>query len=134
MTRYIDSSALVKRYVDEPGSDAGRRLLLEDPDWVTANHTITEVVRTLHRVLDERSFEEARDALERDWGRTIVVALDDSLCRRAGVLATLTGARTLDALHLAAAERVGGRSLAFLTFDVRQAAAARTLGLPVIGG
>jgi len=133
VSRYVDSSALLKRYVDEPGSDVGRRLLLEDPEWVTANHCFPEVLRALHRVLYERAFEEARAAFERDWRRTLVVTLDDALCRRAGALATLTGARTLDALHLAAAERAGGRALPFLTFDLRQAAAARAMGLPVLG-
>jgi predicted nucleic acid-binding protein len=41
--------------------------------------------------------------------------------------------RTLDALHLAAAQRVGGPAMPFLTFDLRQAQAARSLGLTVVG-
>jgi predicted nucleic acid-binding protein len=45
----------------------------------------------------------------------------------------MAGARTLDALHLAAAERAGGRSLPVLTFDVRLAEAARRLGFAVLG-
>jgi predicted nucleic acid-binding protein len=45
----------------------------------------------------------------------------------------MTGARTLDALHLAAAQRIGG-AVPFVTFDVRQAQAARTLGLVVLPG
>jgi predicted nucleic acid-binding protein len=51
----------------------------------------------------------------------------------AAAIAELTGARTLDALHLAAAQRVGGPAVPFLTFDVRQARAARGLGLTVVG-
>jgi hypothetical protein len=38
-----------------------------------------------------------------------------------------------DALHLAAAVRVGGVGTPFLTFDARQAQAARALGLAVLG-
>ncbi len=45
----------------------------------------------------------------------------------------MTGARTLDALHLAAARRVGGTQLAFVTFDIRQAQTARALGFAVVG-
>jgi predicted nucleic acid-binding protein len=41
--------------------------------------------------------------------------------------------RTLDALHLAAAERAGGGTLVFVTYDIRQAQAARSLGWPVLG-
>jgi predicted nucleic acid-binding protein len=51
----------------------------------------------------------------------------------AAAIAELTGVRTLDALHLAAAQRVGGAAVPFLTFDVRQAQAARGLGLTVVG-
>jgi predicted nucleic acid-binding protein len=46
----------------------------------------------------------------------------------------LTSARTLDALHLAAAQRLGGSSIGFVTFDLRQAQAARTLGMTVLPG
>src|SRR5690606_11879328 len=62
VTRYVDTSALVKRYVDEPEAAAARRLLLADTTWVTATHTIVEVYRTLHRRLD---------------GTELGVALDD---------------------------------------------------------
>jgi predicted nucleic acid-binding protein len=51
----------------------------------------------------------------------------------AAAIAESTGARTLDALHLAAARRAGGPVVAFLTFDVRQAQAARALGFTVVG-
>ena len=41
-------------------------------------------------------------------------------------------ADVLDALHIAAARRAGDRTV-LLTFDIRQAQAARTTGLTVIG-
>jgi len=44
-----------------------------------------------------------------------------------------TGARSLDALHLAAADRAGGRSVPIVTFDIRLGHAARSLGFTVIG-
>lgn len=133
MTRYVDTSALVKRYVEEPDAAAARRLLLADPQWVTANHTITEAWRALHLRLSGTELGVALDDLARDWARTLVVRLDHDLCRRAGELAVMTGGRTADALHLAAAERVGGTSVPFLTYDVRQATAARALGWFVLG-
>jgi uncharacterized protein len=54
-------------------------------------------------------------------------------CDTAAGIAELTGVRALDALHLAAAQRIGGAAVPFLTFDVRQAQAARSLGLTVVG-
>lgn len=133
MSQYVDSSALVKRYVNEPDTAEARALLLADTEWVTANHTYPEVYRTLARRLSERDLPEALAMLDDDWHRMIVVSLDDEVCRRAGLIATVTGTRTLDALHLAATERAGGHALPFLTFDIRQAVAARSLGFPVLG-
>jgi predicted nucleic acid-binding protein len=62
-----------------------------------------------------------------------VVELDETTCGIAADLAELTGARTLDALHLAAANRAGKGALTLLTFDIRQAQAARAVGLTVVG-
>jgi predicted nucleic acid-binding protein len=62
-----------------------------------------------------------------------VVELDETTCEIAADLAELTGARTLDALHLAAANRAGKGALTLLTFDIRQAQAARAVGLTVVG-
>jgi predicted nucleic acid-binding protein len=133
VTLYVDSSAWLKRYLDERGSDDARRHLAADPGWVTANHTYTEVYRLLRIADPDDLFAHDVEALEDDWRRTVVVALDDALCRRAAMLATVTRTRSLDALHLAAAERAGGPSVPLLTFDVRLATAARSLGFTVLG-
>lgn len=133
MTLYVDSSALAKRYVAEPDSDAAEALLLSDTDWITANHTYVEVILALDRRLEEPDTHTAIAGFERDWERVFVVALDDALCRRAAVLGSITRCRTLDALHLAAAERAGGRALPVVTFDLRLAQAARALGFSVLG-
>ena len=133
MTLYVDSSALAKRYVDEADSDHAESLLLSDTSWVTANHTYVEVCLALHRLLGEEEGRIARAGFERDWRRILVVALDDPVCRRAAALGTMTGSRTLDALHLAAAERAGTRSVPIVTFDLRLAQPARSLGFTVLG-
>lgn len=133
MTLYVDSSALIKRYVSEEGSDQTEATLLADPMWVTANHTFVEVTLAIHRRLGEHERRIARAGFEADWRRTFVVTLDDVVCRRAAELGVVTGARSLDALHLAAAERAGGRSVPVITIDVRLGHAARSLGFVVIG-
>jgi predicted nucleic acid-binding protein len=133
VTLYADSSALIKRYVAEEDSDQAEAVLLADPEWVTGRHTLVEVRLALHRRLGEAERTVASVAFDRDWQRTFVVSLDDAVCRRAAELGVATGARSLDALHLAAAERVGGRTIPIITFDVRLATAARALGFGVIG-
>lgn len=133
MTLYTDSSALIKRYVAEDDSHAAEAVLLADPDWVTGRHTFVEVMLAIHRRLGDAERGVASASFQRDWQRTFIVALDEVVCRRAAELAIATEARSLDALHLAAAERAGGRSLPILTFDVRLATAARALGFGVLG-
>ncbi|GMV40070.1 MAG: hypothetical protein AMXMBFR64_17860 [Myxococcales bacterium] len=130
---YVDTSALLKRYVDEPDSPSAEHTLLRDPEWVTARHTVVEVRRNLARLLAEPALTAALDAFQADWARMNVVELDETTCESAAAIAASTGARSLDALHLAAAMRVHGPELTFLTFDRRQAQAARALALTVAG-
>lgn len=132
MTLYVDSSALLKRYLEEDDSDHFAEILGADHDWVCARHTRVEVRRTLARELDPDDVAEARTQFEADWNAT-QIELDETLCELACDFAEATGARTLDALHLAAAHRVGGGGLAFLTADLRQAQVARSLGWTVLG-
>ena len=133
MTLYLDSSALIKRYIREPGTREVARLLELDVRWVAANHGYTEVAINLRRRLVEADVGPAASLFEEDWARILVVDVDDQLCHRAGDLGVEHGLQTLDALHLAAAERAGGPELTFVTFDTRLAGAARALGFPVAG-
>ncbi len=133
MTLYTDSSALLKRYVDESGSVAADELLRSDPVLATGRHTVVEVRRNLSRLLDGPELHTARNAFASDLAALAIVELDSTTCEGAATVAEVTGVRTLDALHLAAAQRLGGAALQFLTFDVRQAQAARSLGFTVLG-
>ncbi len=132
MSLYVDSSALLKRYIDEPDSGAANALLASDPSLLTGRHTIVEVRRNLARLLDERDATAAKAAFLEDITAFGIVELDGVTCDAAADIAELTGARTLDALHLAAARRIGGAAVPFVTFDLRQAQAARIVGLAVL--
>lgn len=133
MALYVDTSALLKRYVDEPDSDVCERHLLSDPVWLTGRHTLVETRRNLLRLLATDELAVARSQLAADWKRLHVIELDELTCEIAADVAEATGARSLDAMHLAAASRVGKTGLALLTFDIRQAQAARQLGFTVVG-
>ena len=133
MSLYVDSSALLKRYVDEPDSDVADSLLRSDSSLLTARHTIVEVRRNLTRLVAGRELASARSAFARDLEVLSIIELDEVTCDGAAQIAEVTGVRTRDALHLAAAQRIGGPAVPFLTFDVRQAQAARALGLTVVG-
>jgi len=133
MTLYVDTSALLKRYISEEDSALFDDYLMSDPMWISGRHTEVEARRDLARLLEDRSLSLAQHAFRDDWERTNVVELDATVCGIAADIAEITQARTLDALHLAAAQRVGGGNLPFLTADIRQARVARDLGWTVIG-
>ena len=133
MTLYVDSSALLKRYVEEPDSPAADLFLGGDTALLTGRHTIVEVRRTLARLVAQGDLAAARSAFAQDLRSFSIVELDEVTCETAAAIAELTGARTLDALHLAAAQRIAAPGVSFLTFDLRQAQAARSLGLAVVG-
>ncbi len=59
--------------------------------------------------------------------------LTGDVCEAAAKIAEVTGARTLDSLHLRATREAGGDALPFVTFDLRQAQIARSLGWIVLG-
>jgi predicted nucleic acid-binding protein len=132
VTLYADSSALLKRYIDEMDSPRAVELLDSDPQLVTGRHTVVEVRRNLARLLAGSSLSAARAAFAADLAAFAIVELDAATCELAATIAEQSGARTLDALHLGAARRLG-LGLTFLTFDVRQAQMARSLGLTVVG-
>jgi predicted nucleic acid-binding protein len=130
---YLDSSAVLKRYIDEHDSSRYNAIFASDTIWLTCRITWVEVWRNVGRRLPPSEATVARGALRADWQRLTVVEVDADLAEDAGRLADLTGSRSLDALHLAALERVGPAGIALVTADLRQAQAARALGWAVLG-
>lgn len=133
MTTYVDASALMKRYVDEPDSTVAERWLDADAVLVTSWITLVEVRRNLARLLTGAALTSARTQLDRDLDAFALVSVDEVVCRAAADIGEVLGARSLDALHLASAQRLQVAGLVFLTFDLRQAQAARSLGFMVAG-
>lgn len=130
---FLDTSALVKRYVKEAGTDLVVRRMDEDRDWAASVMARTETEITLCRLgfrPDEHS--DIWQRLREDWDRCHVVPVDAACLGRAAEIGCDHGARTLDAVHLAAADRLPG-PLVLLTFDRRQADAARSMHFAVEG-
>jgi len=122
---YLDSSALVKLVVRERESTALRTYLRREPERLSCALARTEVLRAV-RPLGPAAVEMARRLL-----RSIdLVRLDDALLDAAGMLEPLT-LRSLDAIHLAAAQLVAPALRAVVTYDRRMAKAAASLGFSV---
>jgi len=86
---------------------------------------VVELVRAVAR-RSPGSMDQARSVLQ----LLEFVELSRDLAERAGGLEA-AGLRSLDAIHLASALAVGDELDAFVTYDARQADAARSLGLTV---
>jgi predicted nucleic acid-binding protein len=124
---YLDSSAVVKLVVEEPGSDELRALLASRPDAaVSCDLVRTEVLRASRRH-SAAALQMARRVLE-----TIeIVGLAAATYDRAGVIEP-EELRSLDAVHLASALELHGDLDGIVTYDARLAGAAQRLGLPVL--
>jgi predicted nucleic acid-binding protein len=123
---YLDSSALVKLVVVEPQSRALRAYVRRDPDRVSCALARTEVLRAV-RPIGPLALEAARRLLR----RVHLVRVDDALLDAAGMIEPAT-VRSLDAIHLAAAQLVAPSLTALVTYDRRMADAAASLGLSVV--
>lgn len=129
---YVDSSALLRRYVRAPGSALVLDTMRRHPDWCASTLCRTETQLALRRA--SAYAEQQRrlwSALQADWDAFWVVPLDGRALARATELGAAFGLRTIDALHLASADRLP-RPAAYLTFDRRQIPAAAALGLEVV--
>ncbi|CAB4563781.1 MAG: PIN domain-containing protein [Actinobacteria bacterium] len=133
MTLYADSSALLKAYVDEPDSDVAVAHLQSDDVLVSSWVTVVEVRRNLSRLLTGPARRAALSSFESDIDAFALVVAGEEVCRAAGRIGEVLGVRSLDAIHLASAQALQIPTLSFLTFDLRQAQAARSLGFAVLG-
>lgn len=122
---YLDASAALKLVVEEPESAALAQLLDANvSDLVACLLLETEMRRAAQRVpaLTQQMVSELLESVS-------LYELPASLFQEAGLLPG-SGLRSLDALHLAAAIRMGVDGV--LTFDRRMADAARELGVPLV--
>ncbi|HQV58547.1 MAG TPA: type II toxin-antitoxin system VapC family toxin [Ilumatobacteraceae bacterium] len=133
MVAYVDSSALLKRYVTEADSSIAQAVLEVDKVLATSWITTVEVRRNLARLLDDADLTAARRQAEADFDQLALISCDGAVASLASDIAERYGVRSLDAVHLASAKRLLVSDLAFITFDLRQAEAARRLGLRVVG-
>jgi predicted nucleic acid-binding protein len=126
---YTDASALVKLVRDEPESRT-LRSFLGDADLVSCELVLTEVPRAIRRAAadDPRL---ALDLLMDRAGELIdrigLSPVTRTLLLAAGALSE-PALRVLDAIHVAAAIDLSPLD-GFVTYDERQAAAARLAGL-----
>ena len=129
---YVDTSALLRRYLAAP-----HRLIVTDameasPVWVASTLTRTETLLALQQVAPSPEQLSSLWALVRgEWDAFWEVPIDQRCLNRAVDIGGQFGLGTVDALQLAAADRLP-RPARFLTFERQQIPAATDLGFEVI--
>ena len=127
----LDSSALLARYLGGPARQIVLDAMAGDEDWCASALALSEVLALIERA---STLETERDALRRavrdDWERINVVPVDQVCLDRAAEIGRTQPVRTVDAIHLAAADRLP-KPITFCTFDPRQIPVAISLGFDV---
>lgn len=140
MILYLDTSALVKLYIEENHSAVVLNAA-EAADGL-ASHAIAyvETLTTFARLLRESRLSGQDHAMlkqrfEAHWQDFLQMSLSASLLRRAATLAEAFSLRAYDSVHLAAADMLQKQTrqqVVFACFDQRLNQSARVLGLELL--
>lgn len=132
MILYLDTSSLLKLYVEEPGTGEVRSRVESATVVATSVIAYPEAHAAVGRRYREGALTKAEfgTVLERfrdTWGHYLAVLLSLPIYMRAGTLAVRYALRGMDAIHLASfAELLGhGDTVEFLSHDTRLSGAAR---------
>ena len=140
MILYLDTSALVKLYVREPGSTAMRAHAAKAGAMATSVVAYAEIRAAFARLRQSGVSSEARhqqrlQQLGTDWESLLRVELAPDVLRSAGDMAEIYILRGFDSIHLASALWLKARvtePVDFAVFDKRLGAAAAKAGLSVV--
>jgi len=140
MILYCDTSALLKRFVQEVGSDEVRDLFSQATQVVTSSVAFAEGVAALarrHREgdLSTHAHEEARSAFMADYEGLWRVPVAAAVNQKVSELVLDYPLRGFDALHLASALLVrehAGRAPFFACYDKNMNRAAAAVGLQTL--
>lgn len=137
MILYLDASALVKRYVSEPGTLEVSKAMAKAELIGTSILSQVETAAALAKAIRVRTLalEAAVSALQvfrSDWPNLVRIQATEMLMARAEALAWELGLRGYDAVHLASAllwKEGMNRGVTLATFDLKLWEAAEQSGL-----
>jgi predicted nucleic acid-binding protein len=137
---YLDTSALVKLYVEEDGSSLVRKWIGDTDTVATSIIAYVEARAAFARRRREKRISSAAHAgivkdFEADWDRYVVLEATQPLIKQAGKLAETHALRGYDAIHLVSAKIFREKlsePVYFASSDARLVLAARKEGLEVM--
>jgi len=136
---YVDTSALIKRYITEANSDEFDAFFMARTPLAISRLTLVEMRCALARrrrnneitvLLEEQAMDEVRTDIQ-DGALAVHPINDDQVVHALHLIEQVAPLplRTLDALHLSAALRIDAHE--FATADKNQAEAAKSLGMTI---
>ena len=134
MRVFLDSSAFLKHYIDEPGSSRIRDCLHEAAELVLSVLAWPEMISALNRLrrdgaLDDQAYNGVKPQIEEDFTNATVVALSGPVLDATVRCLEGTALRASDAVHVASA--LMAEVDRFVSADRRQCEAARAMGLTI---
>lgn len=139
MILYLDTSAFVKVYIDEPNA-AAIRVAAEDADMLATSIVAYAEMRSAcarrqrSGDLSIDDLDQIKSKSEQDWLEVEVLLLDDRTVRRAGEFAESHRLKGFDAIHLASAEALRNAvgPITFACFDDELARGASSCGMSLL--
>lgn len=137
MILYLDTSALVKRYFEEPYSTEVAEQWQQADEIATSSVAYAEALASFHRksreaVLDAEILDSISNNLRSDWQTFIRIQVTDELNTYIDRALTAHTLRGFDAIHLASAmilHEKFSESLRFICFDKKLTQAAKSEGI-----
>lgn len=132
MKTFFDSSAFVKRYIEETGSQDVEALYMTATGLALSVVCIPEVISALNRRVRERDlsrrqYETAKDNMFQDARDAEIVNITPDVISTCTTVLETSPIRAMDAIHVACAVRWGAEL--FVSADERQITAAKKAGL-----
>jgi len=137
---YLDTSAVVKAYVEEDHSSEVRQSMHSAS--ASASHRIAYVEARAafarlqrEQVLNEAGWKMLKDEFTGDWENYLLIDTTSELLERAGDFAEAFALRAYDSVHLAAAQLLhegAEETVVFACYDRRLNQAASILGLDLL--
>jgi uncharacterized protein len=135
---YLDTSALVKLYVREPGSEQLAELtklaLFTATSWVAYVEFVAAITRSVRlRTVSRTSASRKLTLFQHHWEDLVQIEASRLVITRAATIAWEHGLRGYDSLHLASAliwQEALAESITFATYDQELGKVAGEVGLP----
>lgn len=140
MIFFLDSSALVKRYVAEIGTDMVTALIENEPNlavsWLALPETLAAITRRLKGFSSSNAdLTRIKDQFILDWQKMLVIAVTGAPVNGVEMLIASHALRGADSIHLSSALWLGQATKTPVTFvasDTELLAAAKAEGLATI--